>query len=244
MNVRGDFMINLKQKEDELFQEWKEKRGYQYFIKDGVFNEPVWVQENRKILFVLKEANWENDNEDLCEWLLSETSPTYWKTWNNIARWAKALLEGGEYPAKVSKSDKTYWLKRVAFLNLKKVGGNAVAENETIRAYAISDASFIKRQILLYKPDIIICCGRGNGKNADLLYEEILKDNWRSEWKATIYGYNYFYTELESDRRIPIVSFYHPQMRGSHELFKKRYEEMIEIGNLLHGMDSYLSTNF
>lgn len=223
----------IKDREKVLFEEWKRKRNYQYFITDGVFDEDEWNKQSIKILFVLKEANWENGNIDMCDYLLSEVSPTYWKTWNNIARWTKAIMEGGEYLRHVSRSDKTYWLRKVAFMNLKKVGGDAVAENETIYFFAENDRVYIKKQIELYEPDIIICCGRGEGKNADILHDVVLDKSEVSEWKEPVLQYNYFLATVNGKKNIPVVSFYHPQMRGNHELFEKRYEEMKYVAGKL-----------
>jgi len=218
--------VGIKEKERTLFEEWKTKQGHPYFISDGVLDEEEWKRQSCKVLFVLKEANWENANADLCDFLLSESSSSYWKTWNNVARWTKAILEGGAYPRRVSKADKTYWLRKVAAMNLKKVGGDAVAENDTIYSFAERDSAYLKRQIELYEPDIIICCGRGNGKNADILHDVVFERDKVSEWKEPILQYNYFLVTINEKKNIPVVSFYHPQMRGGHELFEKRYEEM------------------
>lgn len=218
--------MTIKEKEQSLFAEWRKVQKYSCFISDGVFDEEEWNKQSCKILFVLKEANWENGNEDLCRYLLSEKSSTYWKTWNNVARWTKAILEGGEYPPNVSKADKTYWLRKVAAMNLKKVGGDAVAENDTIYSFAQRDKVYLKRQIEIYEPDIIICCGRGEGKNADILHDVVFAEEEVSEWKEPILQYNYFLAKIHDKINIPVVSFYHPQMRGGHELFKKRFEEM------------------
>lgn len=150
---------------------------------------------------MLKEANWMNESVDMKEWILSESSSTYWKTWNNIARWTKGILEGGEYPTYVSKKDKTDWLSRISFINLKKVGGNSKANNNEIRQYAIKDFKYLLEQLTIYRPDIIICCGRGTGKNADLLYEEILEKNTLSRWQSPINGFNYFYTQFRGKNK-------------------------------------------
>lgn len=218
--------MSIKQQENLLFEEWKKKQGYSYFISDGVFDEDEWNRQDYKILFVLKEANWENGNVDLCKYLLSEPKSPYWKTWNNIARWTKAILIGGEYPKRVTKKDKTYWLRKIAAINLKKIGGGSAAQDKIIGYYAKKDRIFIKRQIELYKPDIIICCGRGKGKNADILHDVIFSDEEVSEWKKPVLQYNYFYIKMKEKGEVPVVSFYHPQMIGSHSLFAKRYEEM------------------
>lgn len=218
--------MTIKEAEQHLFDEWKRERHYPYFIEDGVFDETVWQTQPYKVLFVLKEANWENGNADMCAFLLSEVSPTYWTTWNNIARWSKAILEGGDYPRYVSKSDKTYWLRRIAAMNLKKVGGDAVAENETIYSYGQQDRVYLKRQIELYTPDLIICCGRGVGKNADILHDVVFAPEEVSEWKEPILQYNYFLASIKDKVNVPVLSFYHPQMRGGHNLFEKRYDEI------------------
>ena len=189
--------MNIKQEENLLFEEWKKKQGYCSFISDGVFDEEEWKKQEYKILFVLKEANWKNGNMDLCKYLLSEPKASYWKTWNNIARWTKAILVGGEYPERVTPKDKTYWLRKIAAMNLKKIGGGSVAQDNIIFDYAKSDRVFIKRQIELYKPDIIICCGRGNGKNADILHDVIFSAKEVSEWKKPILQYNYFYITMK-----------------------------------------------
>lgn len=224
----------LKEKEMKLFSKWRIERKYKYFISDGIMDEVEWNKQAYKILFVLKEANWENGDEDLCKFLLSEKSSSYWKTWNNVARWTKALIEQGEYPRYVSKSDKSYWLRKIAVMNLKKVGGSSIADDALIREYAENDKVYLKEQIELYNPDIIICCGRGTGKNADILHDIVFDLSQVSEWKEPItkQQYNYFVATI-SGKQVPVVSFYHPQMRGGHDKFMSRYNEMIEIGELL-----------
>ena len=225
--------MSIKEKEQALFSAWKAKQGYKYFISDGVFNEEELDKQDYRILFVLKEANWENATADLCELLLSEKSSGYWKTWNNIARWTKAILEGGDYPRYVSKSDKTYWLKKIIAMNLKKVGGDEHAEDETIYSFAQNDRVYLKQQIELYNPDIIICCGRGTGKNADILHDVVFEKDEVSDWQEPILKYNYFLAKVNNKENVPVVSFYHPQMRGSHQLFEKRFEEMKYIAGQL-----------
>ena len=221
----------IKEKEKELFTRWKAERSYASFIEDGVFNEDEWNKQAIKILYVLKEANWADGNGDLCQILLSEKSSNYWRTWNNIVRWTQAIRHGGEYQKRVTKADKTECLKTIAALNIKKVGGNAVADNDEIRKYGECDASFINQQIELYQPDFIVCCGRGTGKNAAILHDCVLTTV--SEWKERIETYSYFLCELSSGKTIPVLSFRHPQMWGGHAAFEKSYHDMLMIANEL-----------
>lgn len=219
--------MSIKSKEQQLFEQWRRERCYDYFVKDGLFCEDEWNKQDIKILYVLKEANYEESDVDLCDYLLSEVSSGYWKTWNNITRWTQAIRYGGEYPRNISKSDKTRCLNTISMLNIKKVGGDAKADDEEIRQYGERDAKFIKCQIELYQPDIIICCGRGNGKNADILYNYVFTN--KTEWQKTINGYNYFLCTLNTDKEIPVVSFRHPQIRGGHVIFEKYYNDMLEL---------------
>ena len=215
----------IKEKERELFLQWRTDKNYPTFMYDGLFDEETWLRQSIKILYVLKEANWENGDEDLCQYLLSEKSPTYWKTWNNIVRWTQAIRTGGEYAVKITKADKTACLKTIAALNIKKIGGDAQADDDEIRKFGERDAEYLGRQIELYQPDIIVCCGRGNGKNADILYNYVFP-NQVSAWQEPIIGYNYFICTLNTGKEIPVISFRHPQMRGGHETFEKSFVNM------------------
>ena len=222
----------LKEKERQLFQRWKAKQGYTAFISDGIFDEFLWREQSIKITFVLKEANWENGNIDLCQWLLEEHKGSYWKTWNNIARWTQALMIGGDYPYHVSKADKTYWLSRVSFLNLKKIGGTHQTNNNILREFAAKDAQYIWEQLSLYTPDIIVCCGWWIV--ADILYRNVLPKERVGPWKKTDNGFDFFDIQFE-DRATstPVISFYHPQRIASHKTFEEWYDAMRNISNIL-----------
>jgi len=46
----------------------------------------------------------------------------------------------------------------------------------------------------------------------------------------------HFYVQLDdSNKKIPVVSFYHPQIRGDHKLFEQRFNEMKTIAETLRG---------
>lgn len=234
------YKADITNKENELFKQWKASKNYKTFAKDGVVNPEQWELEPYKILYILKEVNYYEKDFDLRDFLMTGGSPSYWRTWNNIARWTKAILDGGDYLDNVSKNEKTKWLSRIAAINLKKVGGKAESNNLEIREYAINDSKEIREQIGLYNPDIIICCGRGTGKNADLLYENVFqvqgKEDKLSLWQPSIEEYNYFYVQLDGgDKTIPVVSFYHPQIRGGHKIFEQRFNEIKTIAETLRG---------
>lgn len=235
----------MLKKQEQLFDRFKKFRAYKCFVEDGIFDEEEWNKQAIKILYVLKDVNCWKKNIDgtcacihpgkeklnLCEYLLSEESPTYWKTWNNIVRWTQAIRDGGEYQRYVSKADKTYCLKTIAVLNIKKEAGGAIANTDEIQEYGKNDAFFIKEQIELYQPDIIVCCGRGKGKNADILREYVFKDIEKTD--VTINGYDCFLVKQFDNKILPVVSFRHPQMWGGHSAFEKAYKDIHTIANEL-----------
>ena len=227
--MKGEkIMTDFEKREDALFEEWIKERNYSSFMKDGVIDEKTYFNEDTKILFVLKEANCPKGKDDLKPYLKNpELKGNWWRTWNNIARWTIALLENSPYPQYISREFRASVLKRVAFLNLKKVGGKAKAVPSEIEEAAQKDSGFIKKQIEMYDPDIIICCGQNGVSNAELLRENALKDNSSVKTET---GNSIIYFEYKfGEKHIPVVSFCHPQMWGGHKRFEEKYNLMVGV---------------
>lgn len=222
----------LQEQEQKLFEEWKSSRGYKFFVSDGVFEKDAWNSKKVKITFILKEANCPNKTQDLCDWLIDQekSGKGGWQTWNNIARWSKALLEGGEYPAYISAEERRKWLTKVSFLNLKKEGGGPKAKPKKIREAAQNDAGFIQRQLSLYQPDLIICCGKW--LVSDILEKEVLsREGFPVLDREEVDGVFCFYTHFPGKERLtPVVDFYHPEwFKGGHEQWRIFFEQMKAI---------------
>lgn len=76
----------------------KNKHSFNAFIRNGIVDPEYY--EMPHILFVLRDMNCLHER-DLCMDLRKDGSG--WKTWNNIGRWTKALLDGDEkYPQNMS----------------------------------------------------------------------------------------------------------------------------------------------
>ena len=200
--------------ENELFDLWG-KAGIDCFVRDGIFSENNYGSQ--KVLFILRDAHIVKEKSlppyDIRD--IVKKPEGEGRTWNNVARWTQVLLDKASYsdveditPAVLSTQ-----LKRVAAINLKKEAGGNRAER--IKEFASKHRCFIKKQIELINPDVIIACGTFPN-----LKRDVFGDNTRS--KDLLSGTSYKrYDVFINDKKIPIVGFYHPQ-------FNKKNEELVK----------------
>ncbi len=223
--------MTLKDKEDDLFEEWsKSKSCYsKQFAKDGVADEKYYNKAKYKILFLAKETNNTNHTWDTREYLnegmfYRSTGKPISRTFNNIYRWANLFLntldninEYKKVPKKKSPRQKIF--ASIAMMNLKKTTGKAVTVNDELSIFINNNKEFIKKQILLYEPQIIICCGKGvyNGyKKVMLDCQDENKEN--GKFRTSLYVNNNIETI--------VIDFYHPQSRIK---IKEQYEILQKI---------------
>lgn len=224
---------------EKMFAQWKEEHRINAFISDEIVD--VKNYEEPHVLFILRDMNCEEER-DLCKDLRSDGSG--WKTWNNIGRWTKALLDGNEiYPRDMSKTNRIAQLRRIAVLNLKKEGGrNRTKGNELLQSVQEQHKE-IYDEICLCDPQIIICCGlsaSGIIGNATLLKEYVFPNS--TEWSSVKSPYfdrewSCYFTDI-NNRRVPVISYCHPQVtllekkRGHENLFEPLYRDMLLIRKL------------
>ena len=224
---------------DKLFAKWKAMHNFNAFIRDGIVDPEHY--ETPHILFVLRDMNCQSER-DLCGDLRRNGSG--WKTWNNIGRWSKALLDGGEeYPRDMSTAKRVTQLQRIAVMNLKKEGGvSRTAGNELLEAVQ-TQHDMIYEEICLCNPNIIICCGLtayGIMGNATLLKDYVLpfSTEWASFPSLTFdRDWWYYFTKING-KQVPVIGFCHPQAtnlegaRGHENLFVPLYRDMLYIKEL------------
>ncbi|MBQ3048774.1 MAG: hypothetical protein IJC94_02345, partial [Oscillospiraceae bacterium] len=153
----------LKEQQDSLFEEWRKNRSC--FVTDGIVDEQEYLNSPRKILFLLKEVNG-GEKWNLCEFLKDGAKS---QTWNNVARWTKGIFEiereipwsefdsGEEQNERIRKE----MLAKICVVNIKKAPGGNTSIKDEIDNAAEQDADFLKRQINIYNPEIIVCGGTG-----------------------------------------------------------------------------------
>ena len=199
--------LNLKEEENQLFDEWKIK--YKEFVPDGLANVNSYVFARPKITVILKEVNAKN-SFDLMNFLRKGAEGG--KTWNNISRWVANILYDKDYHEVdyIGEKEIKKYLAPISVINLKKTPGGGTAHNSEIAKFAKSDKEFIKKQVKIYDPDIIICGGTG-----DIFIQDILDLN-TSNWT---YVSDYFSYLIYKNKII--VRTYHPDSRISKkDLFK------------------------
>ena len=172
---------------------------------------PYIVHENRP-LFILKEANVTDRNEKN---VIKENGHGFW--FNDKPE------ERGKYKKilicldvlKVSKD------QPFGYMNLNKRGGFGRTYQSRLSNYVIKYREFIRQQIAIMKPSVIICCG---------CYDVFMRDCYsKTTWRNLDKPHQTIQFESNS-REIPVYYVYHPAARGNYE---KNITEMLkkQIGN-------------
>ncbi len=146
---------------DELFTEWKEYHAKmninpERFCPDGIINESKYLESHLKILFIMREVN-STEGFDLREML--KEGPKY-QMWYTIARWSAGIIRNfPSYEEIDNYESMKNSLLSVATMNLKKTYGGSMVNLESINAYAHMDSKFLRKQIEIIEPEIMVACG-------------------------------------------------------------------------------------
>jgi len=198
----------------QQFVNWSEKPRHKglIFNEDGIINPNVWYNQNKKVLFVLKEAYHEQvQNENGCQPYnlakeLSTKGP--WNSiWNRVAEWSYGIhnttyeniaLYNYNLGEENSKTIMNEYLNRIAIINIKKSGGRSKSESKDLDIYAKEDAEELRKQIFdIILPNIIVCGYTFEQFNSILEIPIDKKNNHNDNWF-------YFVGDMI------IIDFYHP----------------------------------
>lgn len=165
-------MIN--EKLNTLFDEWKtimNRNGDKGFCYDGLIyrggkEDSLWLQSNRRIVFLLKEQN-DNDGEDVREWTGSINGCTpNGNFFNRISAWLYGLthVTDSGYPSMNEAFNPEIQMKVLseypyAYVNVKKETGTAIANDSIVYDHAARYASFLRQELDILSPNIIVCGG-------------------------------------------------------------------------------------
>lgn len=207
--------MGIRNAEDVLFKEWRKKYTDQSFVFDGCPKPNVYVKEQRKVVFVLKDGNLGNpdpsdtiDKRTYDQRHELEYTPTMW--WNTIARWAYFLnkpsdsWDVAQNVAKDSESIREI-ISHHCIVQLKKTWGGGSVANDTLARVVANDKNEIIRQLSIYKPDFIIACG--NGEHLSKVFNRRPQPDFK-----TSTGVGYWKGELGNKSSI-LIDYCHPSVR-------------------------------
>lgn len=185
-----------------------------YPVMDGIVNDNEYLNSKFKILWVLKEPHdkggggWDmrkfiGDKKELMKY------PKWQSTFSNIIYVTYSILNGLEcWDDMYNISEKPEMidiLKKIAFINLKKIPGESTSIHSVIKKAYEMNKDIILQQIHLCNPNIIICGGTMSIISKDLgINDKLIDKN----------GIKYFATENKI-----YIDTYHPNQRGYQDVY-------------------------
>lgn len=153
---------------EELMRAWSLSHLHagQTFVRDGIIDPERWAEARRKVLFVLHEAYGSPEHaagRDLRTAIRTQPNGPGRRTWWTVAYWAYALqnLSDGRLPRFPDDLETSAAageaLLSSAVINIKKSNGRAAQDWDDLMLYADQDGSFIRRQVDLIDPQLVVC---------------------------------------------------------------------------------------
>ena len=172
------FDLNHVTSVDQLFSIWQEahctEKDTSYlgknipkhvFLPDGIIAADQYQAAKQKVLFIAKEANWFQADAEV-----SPDEPVETMFWHREVAFGKvdktqfsyrlAMLANAIMSGNFTSIDKSHEvLQSVSVVNLNKRGGYSYCVWDTLNSYVKAYQDFIRRQIEMIQPDLIVCCG-------------------------------------------------------------------------------------
>lgn len=155
--------------EDELFDSWQKEienqpnRSSYCFCKDGIISPDDWNNTDTKILFILKEGRSQSDIRRTIFNSL-ENSKSGWrrhKVLRRVGRWAYGLMHRTSTIPDFDEARKHQFKspRQIAYINISKTPGGKSTKPRFLDEETKKYAAYIKRQIDIIDPDIVVLCG-------------------------------------------------------------------------------------
>lgn len=195
------------EKLNNLFDDWMKNSDYETyhrhgFMKDGIIDEAEFEKQEKKVLFISNEANVENyDNSPKT---ITDRRCQFNEYFNSgIDNWSGKMRERICCLYQVVNQDfqnkKTPYkvANKFAFMNLNKSGGGNICDIENIEDYCKKYKDYIKKEIEIISPDIIIWLGCNTYVNIPIKFDA--KDSKDHKYKI-----------IDIDRKqVPIIRMWH-----------------------------------
>jgi hypothetical protein len=136
-------------------------------MNDGIVNIDYYYDSPIKIMWILKEPYDKNENGQSGGWSITNAldngalgKAKDSKTWTRIIQSSFCIINNFERFEKVvklnSKENFREILKKIAFVNVKKIPGNTTTSAKTLNNAYLQNKEILIKQIETYRPDIII----------------------------------------------------------------------------------------
>ena len=187
--------MTIRESEDALFSEWKTKRPR--IVSDGCVDEQGYLSSKIKMCFLLQETIEKTGGWDLREFLYTGGRGRRCRTQPNLSRWIYAIISGTNgisvrYEDIPNDSDefRKSQLRSGCFVNVKKEPNeNSSVKKGVVKRYFEEDIEFIRRQISIYQPDLLIICGTWCPFNCEKWFKTENDIYWTIHDKTKIISY-------------------------------------------------------
>lgn len=218
------------------------------FIEDGIICPDEWFSAEKKVMFFLKEAyngdstssidiNAKNSknknfgnvgNSSVTKWIYKhslEKNHPIRSTWYRISEWTYGILhttieERADYNSKENAMTKTErkWINQSSIVNIKKSDGKKRTNHTDLAHYSKHDAKFLRSQIELISPDVIICGNTGRYLNNVFVGENFNIGNGNKDW---------VYKRQISGKGVIIIDYYHPG--ATNKKSQTKFNEIVDL---------------
>lgn len=220
-------MESFKKECNQITEDIKKSTDIPIF--DGVINPKEYIKTFPKILWILKESN----SEEKKSWSFIDcfSNSNWLLKHNNLASIRRVIyVSHGILDPNITTWKDMPWstesichesVKKIAYINIKKHPGGNTANDNIIRQAAISNYSLLKKQIEIYKPNIVIL---GNTLKyfddnlIDLFGEDI------GNYQISNLNNHYYQTQ----NRL-YINAYHPSIRGKGFTDAKYVMDIVKI---------------
>lgn len=208
--------------DEKIRQEWGSP-----IILDGIIDIDKYLTVNPKILWILKEGNEANSNEDRDHREFHENVIVYngWKTtYEKLIKTTYGLLYNCKYDdlpnlENDAKMDKENVLLKIALININKNGGKGNAFKTNIELNYSIHSKIILEQIKEINPDVII-----NGSRVFRLYNDVSSKDFYNLNKDNHNGINFSFNKEKL-----FIDYYHPGCRKITKTTKEYCSDIINI---------------
>lgn len=208
-----------------------EKRGISKnsFCRDGAIDKECWEKEDSKkrILYILREANGSNATSVEKDGILVgeyKKDKSFWaqteiKKHKNDLSHLPILLKKLLNVCSIV-NEKKKWdfstenyepMNKTAFMNINKMGGYSSVNWPMLIAYAEEYRDFIKQEIEILNPDVIVCCG------THWLLTDVVCNGKKEEWDELVGNKKVYDLPHPARRGIRIVDYGEEILSGQKE---------------------------